>query len=389
MELSCSVQNYHWGKSSTESQVAALAAKNDPEKHVLDDSKRYAELWMGTHPSGPSTLKSSGQLLADFLKANTGAVGGQGSNLPYLFKVLSVDTALSIQAHPNKTHAEQLHAARPDVYKDDNHKPEMALALTEFEGLCGFRPLKEIQHNLKVKCPELSSLIHCQDLIEANDTNYQEALKSCFGNLMRQDKDKIKAVLEAVKDRVSSLEDEDRDYAMFLRLMTQYPGDVGCFVLFFLNLVTLQPGEAMYLGSNVPHAYLHGDCIECMARSDNVVRAGLTPKLIDVETLVEMLDYSCVSDVKFSPVTEDEYCTVYDPPIPDFSVAKISAKNAENLNLIQRKTGSILIVVEGSGNYLFQGKEAQFEAGSVLFVPANETLTLSKAVNVVAYQAFF
>ena len=123
MELTCSVQNYHWGKSAGESVVAALAASNDATK-AIDDTKRYAEFWMGTHPSGPSSVKATGQTLADFLKDNPGSVGGEGaSNLPYLFKVLSVDTALSIQVHPCKAKAEQLHKARPDLYKDDNHKP--------------------------------------------------------------------------------------------------------------------------------------------------------------------------------------------------------------------------------------------------------------------------
>jgi len=392
MELSCSVQNYHWGKSANESSVAELAALNDPSKGQLDESKRYAEFWMGTHPNGPSTIKATGQLLADFLKENPQAVAASGdrSNLPYLFKVLSVDTALSIQAHPNKGHAEQLHSQRPDLYKDDNHKPEMAVAVTKFEGLCGFRPLAEIQHNLKVKCPELAELIGAEALIKASEDDYSAALREAFTTLMTMDKAKVGATLDRIKARIGDKKD-DEDYELCLRLMDQYPGDVGCLVMFFLNHVRLEPGEAMFLGANVPHAYLSGDCMECMSRSDNVVRAGLTPKVIDVDTLVQMLDYACVSDVKFKPETETEYSVVFDPPVPDFSVAKIELDvEKEVVDLVTRQTGSILIVTSGSGTFEFDGEaDKPLAKGTVLFIPANKSVKISNSKGLIAFQAFF
>merc|ERR1712072_492467 len=108
---------------------------------------------------------------------------------------------------------------------------------------------------------------------------------------MRSDPDKIKANLGAMIDRLSALETLSPTHALIMRLHTQYPGDIGCFCPFFLNHITLQPGEAIFLAANEPHAYLSGDLAECMACSDNVIRSGLTPKFKDVELLCECLTY--------------------------------------------------------------------------------------------------
>ena len=150
MELKCEVQQYAWGKIGQESQVALLA-KNRPDFEVQANTP-YAELWMGTHPNGPSRIMKSNQPLDEYIKEHPDVLGVTcrerfGNNLPFLFKILSVNKALSIQAHPNKELAAKLHNDRPNVYKDPNHKPEMAIALTEFQGLCGFRPLREIKNN--------------------------------------------------------------------------------------------------------------------------------------------------------------------------------------------------------------------------------------------------
>ena len=328
MELSCSVQCYAWGKIGAESQVARYAPKACQD-FQLDEEKTYAELWMGVHPSGPANLVREKQLLAEHI-ANTPEMLGVkvrekfGDQLPFLFKVLSVNKALSIQAHPNKKHAEELHAERPNIYKDPNHKPEIAIALTNFEGLCGFRPLEEIQGFLKT-IPELAAVCEqCDGLIAATPDNYEESLRKCFESLMLCNKETLQQQLQSLKTRITSENQSDSVSELFLRLHDQYPGDVGCFVIFFLNHLSLSPGQAMFLGPNVPHAYLSGDCVEVMANSDNVVRAGLTPKLIDTPTLVSMLDYCCTEPSLrlFSPSQPSDSCLEFDPPVPDFSVAR-------------------------------------------------------------------
>lgn len=125
MEITGDIKNYDWGKLGSESEVVKLAQLGD-ERFVCDESKPYSELWMGDHVSGQSRVKATGELLGDFIqKDRDGNVGGQ-AKLPFLFKVLSIRKALSIQVHPNKAEAERLHALHPDVYKDSNHKPEVS-----------------------------------------------------------------------------------------------------------------------------------------------------------------------------------------------------------------------------------------------------------------------
>ena len=411
MELSCSVQPYAWGKLGRASKVAALAGKACQD-FAVDEGTTYAELWMGTHPNGPSKLTDTGELLSDYIAKSPEALGAKirekfGDQLPYLFKVLSVNKALSIQAHPNKTHAEQLHAERPNIYKDPNHKPEIAIALTDFEGLCGFRPLSEIQDFLK-KIPELKAAVGdtSDALISAEESDYQAQLKNCFEGLMLCDKEKLEKQLQELSSRLSSATDETS--SLFNRLYGQYPGDVGCFVIYFLNHLSLSPGQSMFLGPNVPHAYLSGDCVECMANSDNVVRAGLTPKLIDVPTLVSMLDYTCspAEARKFSPLDgATDTCQEFDPPVPDFSVARFAVPGgANNYSLPRRESASIILVVEGGGKYLASHQvtnkggltvvepfaTADISAGSVLFLPADKVLEVfpEDCSSLVFFQAY-
>jgi len=414
MELKCQVQQYAWGKLGQNSQVAKYG-RTACKDFALDESKPYAELWMGVHPNGPSVVAESGESLAEYIRKNPSClgekVGKQFSNqLPFLFKVLSVNKALSIQAHPAKDHAETLHAQRPQVYKDANHKPEIAIALTKFEGLCGFRPLDEIQ-KFVTHLPELQAVIGLQateDLLASTPTDYQTALKAAFKSLMESDKEIIGQQLNILCKRISSNTEKNLENDLFVQLNADFPGDVGCFVIYFLNRVSLNPGESMYLGPNVPHAYLSGDCVECMANSDNVVRAGLTPKLIDVETLVGMLEYKC------GPAEERKYVgeafpdgsgTKFNPSVPDFAVNRIEvAGSADCYTAPVQDSASILLVTRGKGKFLASNqviKEGGFtvvqpyasddiQEGSVLFLPANKIVELfpEDCDQLIIHQAF-
>eukprot|EP00095_Tigriopus_kingsejongensis_P000403 snap_masked-scaffold19_size710362-processed-gene-4.7 protein:Tk00403 transcript:snap_masked-scaffold19_size710362-processed-gene-4.7-mRNA-1 annotation:"mannose-6-phosphate isomerase" len=398
MELLCQTKSYAWGQLGTESEVFNLRRAVDPDSVSIPDDP-YAELWMGTHPSGPSILKASGVDLQAHVEAHPELLGTSqaqfGQQLPYLLKVLSVRKALSIQAHPDRPHACQLHEARPEVYPDPNHKPEMAIALTPFQGLCGFRPLVEIQAQIQ-KAP-LSSILGpavVSGLVQADEVTYPEPLKVAFETLMNAPKDQIKGAFDELRSDLESRAKDslDETQRLFLTLAEQYPEDVGCFVIFFVNLVKLQPGEAMFLGPNLIHAYLSGDCIECMACSDNVVRSGLTPKLIDTPTLIGMLDYTCKpgADMKFQPARESPWTLVYDPPVPDFAVAKIAVAGDEPVDLPVRPTASILLVIQGSGQYqLAEGPEA-FQRGSVHFLGAGQPLQIQRSSNdpITIYQAY-
>ncbi|XP_066523841.1 mannose-6-phosphate isomerase isoform X2 [Hoplias malabaricus] len=397
--LCCVVQNYAWGKVGLDSEVAKLILGGDPQA-VIEDSKPYAELWMGAHPKGDALIKDNrisqrtlGQWIADY----PGCLGSKVKDtfqgqLPFLFKVLSVNTALSIQAHPNRELAAKLHAQFPEHYPDNNHKPEMAIALTQFEGLCGFRPVEEILTFLKV-VPEFHALVgnEAADELQSsvgNPGRISLALRKCFSRMMNCEKkvfvDQLNMLVKRVSEEAAAGKDTSSSNGeLLLRLHSQYPGDIGCFSIYFLNRILLKPGEAMFLGANEPHAYLSGDCIECMACSDNTVRAGLTPKYIDVNTLCEMLSYSpAPASAKIFPSVQDpsDPCVyLYDPPVPDFTVLRIQIPpSVKQYTVSSLDCAGILLVVQGEANASSAAAYADItlRRGSVLFISANECVTL-------------
>ena len=265
-----------------------------------------------------------------------------------------------------------------------------------------FRPLSEIQENIRAN-DDLRAVIGeelCDALCASDASNYAEALRHAFTSLMSTKKEDLQGPLEAHKAKVSSKGAKDGLDELFLRLWEQYPGDVGCFVIYFVNHVRLEPGEAMFLGPNLIHAYLCGDCVECMACSDNVVRAGLTPKLIDVPTLCSMLEYRCLrpQDVLFNPKEETPITTVYNPPVPDFAVCRIAlgggpVKEMGAAHIPARSSASILLFVKGAGWYRAvragstEAKRGEFKRGTILFVAAGEHISL-ESPEVLAFQAF-
>ncbi|KAL5637220.1 hypothetical protein ACGC1H_001011 [Rhizoctonia solani] len=393
--------SYDWGKIGKNSK-AGQYARADPEFKFQED-KPYSELWMGTHPTLPSKLQS-GEKLYDHLQAHPELLGDKvckqyDGNLPFLFKVLAIEKALSIQAHPNKKLAEKLHKERPDVYKDDNHKPEMAIAITPFSGFCNFRPLSEISTFLS-SVPEFASLIPAQaaSALSSSPSDPKSALREVFGALMSAPSDQIQSALDQLIKRYESggttpVESEVADLAQ--TLAKQYPGDVGVFCVFLLNVVKLNPGEAMFLQADEPHAYITGDIIECMATSDNVVRAGLTPKLRDVPTLISMLTYNSgpadaqrmePKPFKGESSDSDSYTTLYDPPIPEFSVLLTDVPAGKKASHRALDGPSIFIVTSGSGSV--SGQEIKSE-GEVWFVGAGQSLEFTAgSEGLLLYRAF-
>ncbi|XP_024413204.2 mannose-6-phosphate isomerase isoform X2 [Desmodus rotundus] len=398
--LSCVVQQYAWGKMGSTSEVARLLASSDPLARISEDQP-YAELWMGAHPRGDAKIldnRISQKTLGQWIAENQDCLGSKvkdtfNGKLPFLFKVLSVGTALSIQAHPHKELAEKLHLQAPQHYPDANHKPEMAIALTSFQGLCGFRPVEEIVTFL-TKVPEFQFLIgddataQLQQSLSQDSQAVAAALRSCFSHLMKNEKKVVVEQLNLLVKRISQQvaagnNVEDVCGELLLQLHQQYPGDIGCFAIYFLNLLILKPGEAMFLEANVPHAYLEGDCVECMACSDNTVRAGLTPKFIDVPTLCDMLSYtpSPSKDRLFTPARsqEDPCVSLYDPPVPDFTVMKIEVPGSvPEYKVLAVDSASILLVVQGTVAASTPTAQAviPLQRGRVLFIGANESVSL-------------
>ncbi|MCJ1398098.1 Mannose-6-phosphate isomerase [Xylographa trunciseda] len=433
IRLQCGVNSYDWGKVGKASAAAKFAAATPSGDFSIQEDKPYAELWMGTHPSLPSKDLETQRTLLDLVQDNQALMSTEiseryGGKLPFLFKVLSIRKALSIQAHPNKKLAEELHRKDPKNYPDDNHKPEMTIAITPFDGLCGFRPLAEISHYLSA-VPSLRKLIgdtaaeDFEKAVKGHETSddvqdlekNKKALQAAFSALMKCEKSDVSA---AAKDLVAAAKEEGESFAgnggpsnggqeladLVVRLNSQFEGDIGLFVLFFLNYVKLEIGEAMFLKADDIHAYLSGDIMECMASSDNVVRAGFTPKFQDIPTLTTMLTYSYapISEQKMNPV-DYPYVTLnstayssasstilYDPPIEEFSVVKIDLKKEGAKATFEAIEGpSIVICTKGQGKISVGPKVEEMKEGFVYFVGATAELVLeSSSDEFTAFKAF-
>ena len=387
LSLTCAVQNYDWGiKGGCE--VSSLGELNTGAPS--DPSKPYAELWMGTHPSGPSVVSATGEGLKETIAADpTAHLGAKtverfGDDLPFLTKVLSVAKALSIQAHPDKTLAEQLHADRPNVYKDANHKPEMTLAVTEFEALCGFVAGDVLAANL-VSVPELRAVVGqaVADAFAASPGGKDE-LRAVFTALMTADGDVVAAQVDALAARLHAKPDKTPVDALACRLNEQYPKDVGVLCAYVLNYLALKPGQCIYLAANEPHAYLAGECIECMATSDNVVRAGLTPKLRDTAILCDMLTYRAGAPVVLDGERVDESTTRYVPPFDEFMLETVTVAPGATYELTKSQGPCVYLVHRGS--CVVGGENAR--RGSVLFAAAgDETVVAAGEEGATLYRA--
>lgn len=389
---------------------------------------------MGTHPSNPSKDLTTGRTLLDLVQDNqalmSAAISKRYENkLPFLFKVLSINKALSIQAHPNKKLAEQLHSRDPKHYPDDNHKPEMTIAVTPFDGLCGFRPLDQISHFLQT-VPTLRQLVgeetasKFEKTVKGQETTddssktqeNKSALQAAFTALMES---KPEAIEKAAPELINQAKSEGAKFAgeggpandgqeladLMIRLNGQFPNDIGLFVTFFLNYVKLEVGEAMFLKADDIHAYLSGDIIECMASSDNVVRAGFTPKFKDVDTLTTMLTYSYapISEQKMNPTdytfvklnttaySSNSSSTLYDPPIEEFSVVKTDLNASGGKATFEAIEGpSIVICTKGEGKISVGSKSEDIREGYVYFVGATAELVLESTGSepLVTFKAF-
>ncbi len=373
---------------------------------------------MGTHPSVPSKNASSGETLRNILGQHPELLGDKivekfEGELPFLFKVLSIKKVLSIQAHPDKKLGAILHASDPKNYPDANHKPEMAIAITAFEGFCGFRPLEEITEFLN-NVPELVELVGEQEaenfksVVSQTESVDQKkkALQSLFAKVMNTSPEKIADESVKLVERAKSEGARFGGSAggepianLILRLNEQFPKDVGLFCgCLLLNYVTLNPGEAVYMQANYPHAYISGDIIECMAASDNVVRSGFTPKFKDVPNLVKMLTYTYdppsaqkMEPAQFERASGEGLNKLYDPPIAEFSVLETQLDQGEKAQFKGVEGPSIVIVTKGNGTISLTNGDVNLEAkmGYVFYIAPGSEVSYEGTTNgFTTYRAF-
>ncbi|OBT81492.1 hypothetical protein VE02_09676 [Pseudogymnoascus sp. 03VT05] len=368
LQLKCGVKNDDWGKKGKQSQAAQLWSKT-PGNGQIDDSKMYSEMWIGTYPKNPSYVISSGLPLADYLKQNPQVIGKVGvdrwgTEIPFLSKILSFSKALPLQIHPDKALARTLHKEDPEKFADSNHKPEIAIALSQFELFVGWKPLDDIQALLKLKPLERYTPQH------GHLTN--EILKEVCKALLT-------ASPEMVKDTIKELQTIPE---------SQYSeGDNGHLVATLLmNYMTLKPGDAVCVPPDSIHAYLHGDIIECMARSDNVLNTGFCP----------------IAERAFKPHSAREAklpkkrsekgmlgkTNEYAPPISEFNVLAtcLDAKEREKHKAIFGP--SLMVVTEGSGQMAVSGESLNLEEGYVFFVGQGVPLEFSTAEGMNVYRTY-
>ncbi len=292
------IQHYDWGTRNDDAFIPRFLGSP-----VVRDLP-YAELWIGAHPSAPSDILVEHRRtpLNKAIEDAPLEILGEDvarrfdTKLPFLLKVLSAASALSIQTHPNKEQARKLHSVDPAHYPDDNHKPEIAIALESLTVIAGFRPAMEIVAILR-EYPELSDLAGSELLKRVLTTTRKrdavENLKLLYGTIMRRaaEKEKLLSVITRIVGRLSAGHSLSVEQRHFVEQYELHGADVGLFSFLFFNIIHLKAGQAIFTEAGVPHAYMKGNIVECMANSDNVVRAGLTGKFKDVDALLDILTY--------------------------------------------------------------------------------------------------
>lgn len=347
------IQHYDWGTRNGSAFIPKLLGIN------AEPDEPYAELWIGAHPKAPSEIDMGGMRIGldRIIAAHPREALGDyvlrkfSGKLPFLLKVLSAARALSIQAHPDKAQAVRLHTSDPEHYPDDNHKPEIAIALDSLNALVGFKPAPSIASSLGL-LPELREFVDAglldEVLAAGNGSEPEAPIKKLYADMMRRtnDKEGLAGCIEKIRARLSRTPSSHPEEVQFLKQHKLYGPDVGLFSFFFFNMVQLKPGQAIFTDAGVPHAYLSGNIIECMANSDNVVRAGLTHKFRDVGTLLDIIRYEFAEcDIINSEQRSDG--VVYQTRAEEFRITRFR----KSVNFKQRREPkgrpSVCLVVEG------------------------------------------
>lgn len=289
-KISGIVKNYTWGRLLDEALVAKLAK-------ATDRNNRYAEFWVGAHPQSPSVCLTppagnaaqgvkAGLSLTELLQQAPEEMLGRdclelfGNQLPFLLKVLSIQQPLSIQLHPDVTLASELHDRDAKNYPDKNHKPEIAIAITPVTLLHSVRDFAGSVRLLE-RFPRAF-----KRLVSDGDGDPRLALIKAVLALTPEDNHEL---IEEAKQVIRGLVEPEEEDLWFLKAERVYPRDRGLWFFFILRLLRLNPGEAIFTGAGCLHAYLYGELIECMASSDNTIRAGLTEKFVDIHSLLRAL----------------------------------------------------------------------------------------------------
>jgi mannose-6-phosphate isomerase len=361
------VRSYAWGSPTVIPELLGREPSGEPQ----------AELWVGAHAGSPSTVVDDGRTLDRFIAADPDSALGEsgcerfGPALPFLLKVLAVQRPLSIQAHPNLEQAAAGYAAENAAgipidspqrsYRDRNHKPELALALTDFEALLGFAEPADIVAALEAFGH--ADLDAAADVIRAGG-----GLATLVRRWLTLGSDETDRLVTEVA-KIAAQRPADDPFALVSRLAEEYPGDRGVLIALLMRHLRLRPGEAVFVPAGVPHAYLSGVAVEAQASSDNTVRAGLTPKHVDAAEVMRLLRYEAYG-VAVVPTPGGRGERVYIAPgVSEFRMSRVEL-STEGLEL---PAGPCLILLlDGWADVSSGASHCRLQRGRAAFVQAAE-----------------
>lgn len=380
------VRNYEWGGTSFLSNLLSLP---NPKRQPM------AEYWLGAHDSDSSVLIDSDKenKLNQFISADKESILGKTvskkfGRLPYLLKILDVKDMLSIQVHPAK-HEAEVEFARENKegvaltapnrnYKDDNHKPELMVALGNFWLLHGFKPVEKLRATLE----EISELKPLLEIFDA--TGYDQLYKT----VMEMPQESVNQLLQPLLQRVTPMyekgelkKDDENFWATRAATTFNQQGkiDRGIFSVYFFNLVNVKAGEGVFQNAGVPHAYLEGQNVEIMANSDNVLRGGLTNKHIDVKELMKHIKFEETVPAILHPQKNQNGENLYRTAAPDFKLSYFDLQKGTTSSF-DSATGEIILVLDGDVSINADTDQLELHKGEAAFIISHQHISL-KAIS--------
>lgn len=380
--LTNTFQNYAWGSPTAIPTLLGTEPTGEPT----------AEAWFGAHASAPShCLGPDGRphdSVLDVIAADARGVLGAGvearfgPTLPYLLKVIAAETPLSLQVHPHVERAREGYEEEESAgvasdaphrnFRDRNHKPELVYALTRFEAVCGFRAPRRAAELLEGLDAPLAKELRTTLAEHPSAAGIEAAFTRLLQASTRPAPEEVGEVAAACESRLTAGSPSPRADRTVVALQEAYPGDPGVVTSLLLNPVTLQPGEALFVPAGGVHAYLSGVGVEIMASSDNVLRAGLTPKHVDVPELLRNVDYVAAPPIRIAPETFHGATKVFYAPVDDFELS-VTEIDDELTHHLPGRGPRILLCLDGrldveaaAGGTLSLGK------GEAAFVPASD-----------------
>ena len=385
------VQDYAWG--GTEFIANLLGIK---------PGKKMAEYWLGTHEKGTAGLLDAPEKdLQSLIQANQEDILGKTisqrfGRLPYLFKVLDVHDMLSIQVHPSKEEAENGFARENKAgiplsapernYRDDNHKPEVMVAQSEFWLLHGFLPARRLVYNLNAN-PELAHL----------KTIFRElGYEGLYAQVMNESPEQTNETLRPLIDRIlpefekDKLDKRSPDYwaaKAYKTFCSSGDLDKGIYSIYFFNIVRVMPGEGLFQDAGIPHAYLEGQTMELMANSDNVLRGGLTAKHVDVPELLTLVKYEETRPAILTGLNQPGNAEkIYKTDAPDFELSNISLGKNDKYEH-SATSPEIIIAMEGEATVVADNVELVLHKGESIFIKADKSYTIQANQEAKLYKA--